>query len=250
MNRLLAILLLLSWPALAAEIKVAVATNFNGTLQKLAQVYQAEHGHKLLISSGASGALHTQIVNGAPFDVFLSADTQRPSRLISEGYAVSDSSFTYAFGLPVLWSARPGFIDDQGAILAQGSFRFLALAEPRNAPYGAAAQQILSSLGLWDELNANGKIVGGGSVGKTHSQIAIGAAELGFVALSQVNTEQGIAGSYWLPPADLYEPIAQAAVLLTSAQHNEAAQHFLHWLRTSSEAERIIVAAGYRINAE
>ncbi|MDP4650418.1 MAG: molybdate ABC transporter substrate-binding protein, partial [Haliea sp.] len=229
-----------------ADIRVAVAANFSATLHALAVPYKAATGYQLIVSPGATGALYSQIVNGAPFDVFLAADKLRPQKLEEQGLAVVGSVFVYALGVPVLWSPVAGRVDDQGAVLTQGQFRHLAIAEPRTAPYGAAAQEILQALGLWDTLERQGQLVRGSSVAQTHSQIASGAAELGFVALSQVQTGQGISGSYWLPDPALYAPLAQAAVLLRRASANSQARHFLHWLQHDPQAQRIIEAAGYR----
>lgn len=242
------LIMALTFPAWGADIRVAVAANFNGTLQQLAERYQTEFGHTLRISSASSGALFTQIVNGAPFDVFLSADQQRPARLVEQGYAVPGTAFPYAFGVPVLWSALPDFIDAEASVLTNTSFRFLAVAEPRNAPYGLAAQQVLTALDLWDTLHEERRIVTGSSVGQTHSQVATGAAELGFVALAQVTTDEGIVGSYWLPPETWYDPIAQGAVLLRSAEQNASAQHFLHWLESDEWVQKTLITAGYRVS--
>lgn len=245
--RFLALLAAAALPALvsAAEIKVAVAANFNGTLQTLAELYERASGHAIVISAGSSGALYTQIVNGAPFDVFLSADAERPARLEAEGHGVPGTRFTYAFGVPVLWSARPGVVDAEGEVLKSGTFRHLAIAEPRTAPYGAAAQQVMQALGVWDALEAAGRLVKGNSIAQTHSQVATGAAELGFVALAQVRTPDGIPGSHWIPPAGLYTPIAQAALVLARAADPAAARAFLAWLRDDAAARKVIEEAGY-----
>lgn len=245
--RFLVALAVAALPALAsaAEIKVAVAANFNGTLQKLAEMYKSASGHTLVISAGSSGALYTQIVNGAPFDVFFSADAERPERLEVEGHGVTGTRFTYAFGVPVLWSASPGVVDAKGVVLRSGTFRHLAIAEPRNAPYGAAAQEVMRALGVWDALEVGGRLVRGSSIAQTHSQIATGAAELGFVALAQVRTPEGIPGSHWIPPAELYTPIAQAALVLARADDPAAARDFLAWLRSDAGARKVIEDAGY-----
>lgn len=237
-------LMLLAAAAQAAEIRVAVAANFQNTLQRLAVPYAERSGHRLSISAGASGALYTQIVNGAPFDVFLSADTERPERLETNGYAVAGTRFVYAYGVLVLWSARPGVVDAAGAVLERGNYRHLAIADPRLAPYGQAAEEVLRSRGLFESLNAAGRIVRGKSIGQTYGQTASGAAELGFVALAQVHTENGIAGSHWLPPRESYTPIGQSAVLLKGAAQPDAARDFLAWLR-SPEARAVIEQAGY-----
>lgn len=244
---LLAAVFALATPALAgaAEIKVAVAANFTGTLEKLGEIYKQKTGDTLTVSSGSSGALYTQIVNGAPFDIFFSADSARPEKLIDDGLAEKDSLFVYAFGVPVLWSSSAGVVDDQGEVLKTGTYRHLAIAEPKNAPYGVAAQEVLTKLGLWEGLESSGRVVKGGSISQTHSQIATGAAELGFVALAQVKTAEGIPGSYWIPPSDMYSPISQAAVQLKRADDAKAAGAFLDWLRKDAAARKTIEDAGY-----
>ncbi|THF64704.1 molybdate ABC transporter substrate-binding protein [Pseudothauera nasutitermitis] len=247
LSRTLVVLTAAALPALAsaAEIKVAVAANFHGTLQKLAPQYAAASGNTLTLSSGSSGQFYTQITNGAPFDVFLSADAERPAKLEQEGYAVEGTRFIYAIGVPVLWSATPGVVDSEGKVLTENKFKHIAIAEPRNAPYGAAAQEVLTKLGVWDALESGGKVAKGNSIGQTHSQVATGAAELGFVALAQVKTPEGIPGSHWIPPSDLYTPIAQAAVVLKRADDVEAAKHFLNWLRNDPVSRKAIEDAGY-----
>lgn len=231
----------------AAEIKVAVAANFHGTLERLAAAYRDASGNGLVISSGASGALTTQILHGAPFDVLLSADTARPARLEADGLTLPGTRFVYAVGVPVLWSPDAQRVDPDGRVLHDGDFRFLAVAEPRNAPYGAAARQVLERLGAWETLAAARRLVKGNSIGQAHSLVASGAAELGFVALAQVQTPDGIPGSHWMPPPDLFDPIAQSAVALRRADDPAAARHFLAWLRNDETARRIIRQAGYRL---
>lgn len=231
----------------AAELRVAVAANFLGSMQQLAARFEAETGHSITLSSGSSGAFYTQIVNGAPFDVFFSADSRRPETLVNDGLARADSLFTYAIGVPVLWSATPGFVDDQGQVLTSGDFRFLALANPDNAPYGYAGQQVLQRLGLWDKLNEEQKIVRAQSIGQAHSQVASGAAELGFVALAQImHPDFAGKGSYWTPPSDYYDPIVQKAVILNTAQDLELARNFMDFIRSAPSAV-IIRAAGYSL---
>jgi molybdate transport system substrate-binding protein len=248
MRALLAcVLLALTMQAQAAEIRVAVAANFQDTLQRLAALYAEHSGHRLTISAGASGALATQIANGAPFDVFLSADVERPAWLEAEGHAVAGSRFVYAYGVLVLWSARSGVVDADGAVLQRGGFRYLAMADPRVAPYGAAAEQVLRARGVFDALDGADQLVRGKSIGQTWGQVASGAADLGFVALAQVRTESGIAGSHWMPPRESYTPIGQAAVLLTRAAEPQAAREFLDWLR-GLQARAVIEQAGYRLD--
>lgn len=246
------LLILGAAPVKAAEpLSVAVAANFHGTLEELAARYEAEHGQRLRLSANSSGALYTQIRRGAPFVLFFSADAERPERLVAEGLALADSRFTYAHGVPVLWSARVGVVDAEAEVLREGDFRHLALAEPRNAPYGAVARQVLEALGLWEELAGERRLTRAGSIGQAYSQVASGAAPLGFVALSQVRREDGtIPGSHWFPPAELHEPVRQEAVILSRAEADprtlEAARAFMAWLR-GDEARAVIAAAGYTV---
>ncbi|HSB97895.1 MAG TPA: molybdate ABC transporter substrate-binding protein [Spongiibacteraceae bacterium] len=231
----------------ADELRVAVAANFLGTLQKLAPLFETASGHHLLISGGASGQIYTQITQGAPYDLFLSADKERPQRLEAEGLAVAGSGFTYATGKLVLWSPTPGVVTD-GDGLKKGSFKHLAIANPKNAPYGAAAQQVLTELKLWDSLNSEQKIVMGESIAQAQQYVVSGNAELGFLALAQVIGADGKpSGSWWLPPQSLYKTIDQDAIILKRTEHLPAAQQFMQWLRTNSDALDIIKAAGYSV---
>lgn len=245
---LMATLALAVAPARAAVLHVAVAANFLGTLHRLAEPYALASDNTLSISAGSSGQLLAQIRQGAPFDLFLSADIDRPRQLESQGLAVPGSEFTYAVGSLVLWSPRAGVIDDNAAVLQSGQFQRLAIAAPASAPYGAAAQQVLTALGLWDRFNQQHKIVVGESITQAWQFAASGNATLAFVALSQVVDAQGhISGSSWAPPQKLYTPIAQDAVILKRTQELSAARNFEHWLRSSPEAARILRAAGYRL---
>ncbi len=247
---LLVVLLSVSFaprPAAAAELRVAVAANFLGTLQKLAQSYAKSSGNTLSLSGGSTGQLYAQIRQGAPFDLFLSADRRRPQLLESQGLTVAGSRFTYAIGTLVLWSPRAGVVDPRGRVLQRADFRFIAVADPGNAPYGAAAQQVLTGLGLWDRLNREKKIVIGTNITQTWQFAASGNADMGFVALSQVIGQRGrIQGSYWLPPQSQYQPIAQDAVILARTTKRATAEAFERWLRTSRAAAAIIHDAGYR----
>lgn len=244
---LMATLLLGAPAARAAELHVAVAANFLGTLQKLAEPYQAASGNTLSISAGSSGQLLAQIRQGAPFDLFFSADAERPRQLETQGLAVPGSQFTYAVGSLVLWSPRAGVIDGGAAVLQSGQFQRLAIAAPGSAPYGAAAQQVLTSLGLWDRFNRQHKIVVGESITQAWQFAASGNASLAFVALSQVIGAGGhISGSSWLPPQGLYTPLSQDAVILKRTSEGAAAQNFEQWLKSAPQASRILLAAGYR----
>lgn len=238
--------LITSGGALAAEVRVAVAANFLGTLQTLASTYEARTGHPIAISSGSSGALYAQISNGAPFDVFFSADIARAQALVDNGLAVADSRYTYALGVPVLWSSQSDYLSDPEARLRNGRYRFLSIPDPRNAPYGVASQQILTQVGVWDTLNQAGRLVRAQTITQVYTQVASGAAELGFVALAQVQAEDGtIPGSYWIPPPEWFDPIEQQVVLLKRASDSEVAQDFIAWVR-GDEARQLIEAAGYR----
>ncbi|PMR73771.1 molybdate ABC transporter substrate-binding protein [Billgrantia endophytica] len=243
----LLITLVLPVVAQAGELRVAVAANFLGSMEQLAAEFEEQTGHDVIISSGSSGAFYAQIVNDAPFDVFFSADTQRPEALVNEGLAVDESRFTYAIGVPVLWSTHEDLVDAQGEVLSNGDYRYLSVADPQNAPYGLAAQQVLTELGLWDELTSQQRVVQAQTIGQAHSQIASGAAELGFVALAQVIQEDGdIPGSHWIPPAEYHDPIVQQAVILNTAQDQELAEEFMAWIQ-GPRATEVIEAAGYSV---
>lgn len=234
-------------PVAAAELHVAVAANFTGPLQKLAPLFEQSSGNELVISSGSSGQLYTQIKQGAPFDVFLSADIDKPQRLEREGLTVPGSRFIYAIGALVLWSPQPGVVDEQGKVLEAQRYHFIGIANPQTAPYGTAAQQVLTKLNLWDPLNQQKKLVIGEDVTQTWQFAATSNVDMSFVALSQVLGADGhIAGSSWRVPQNLYDPIEQAAVAVAHSDHQAAAQAFLAWLRTDSSALAVIRAAGYR----
>ena len=237
--------LVLSWSAHADEVTVAVAANFTEPAKALAAVLEKTTGHVARLSFGASGAFYTQIKNGAPFDVFLSADDERPARLEKEGDTVPGTRFTYATGQLVLWSARPGFVDPQGAVLQSGGFNKIAIANPKNAPYGAAAVEAMDKLGLQAALQP--RLVTGESIGQAYNFIATGNAELGFVELSQVLEGGKLkGGSMWLVPAHLHAPIVQDAVMLKRAQGNAAAKAWMALLR-SPRTQDLIRSYGYSV---
>lgn len=229
--------------ARAGEVSVAVAANFAAPMQKIAARFAQDTGHQAVLAIGSTGRFHAQIRHGAPFEVLLSADATTPARLEAEGLAVPGSRFTYAVGRLVLWSARPGVVDAQGTVLRQPGITRLALADPRLAPYGAAAVETLTRLGLIDRLRPH--LVQGESIGQAHQFVASGNAPMGFVALSQVQADGRLAGgSVWVVPADLHSPLRQEAVLLQRGRHNPAAQALLSYLR-SPAAREIIRAHGY-----
>ena len=232
--------------ARAADVQIAVAANFSGPIQEISQSFEKMTGHRLKISTGASGKFYAQIKNGAPFEVFLSADEQKPSQLEKDGLAVQGSRFTYAIGKLVLWSADANLVDSKGKILATGNFNKLAIANPKTAPYGEAAMQTLTALNLKSVLEP--KLVIGESIGQTYQFVATGNASIGFVALSQVTkANKLIGGSAWVVPEKLYQPILQDAVLLVNGRDNVAARQFMLFLR-SDEALRIIKSFGYAVN--
>lgn len=228
--------------ALAADVRVAVAANFSSPMKQIAAAFEKDTGHKAVLSFGSTGKFYAQITNGAPFDVFLSADDETPARLEKEGAAVTGSRFTYATGRLALWSAKPGVVDDKAAVL-RSDFKHLAIAAPKLAPYGAAAMQTLTGMGLLPAVQA--KLVTGDSIGQAFSMVSTGNAELGFVALSQV-FEGGLlkSGSAWVVPANLHSPLKQDAVLLTKPKGNPAALQLLTFLK-SSQARAIMSSFGY-----
>ena len=240
------ILWIVAWLALnvhAAEVTVAVAANFTAPMQKIVQAFEQETGHKAVISLGSTGNLYAQIKNGAPFQVLLAADQETPLKLEKEGLAQAGSRFTYATGKLVLWSKQPGLVDDKGEVLGSGKFQRIALANPKLAPYGAAALETLTKLGLLPELQS--KFVQGENIAQTYQFVATENAQLGFVALSQVMVDGKLAqGSAWLVPANLHAPIAQAAVLLTTGRDNPAAAALMRFLR-SDRARVLIRSFGY-----
>jgi molybdate transport system substrate-binding protein len=234
-------------PLPAAELHVAVAANFSGPLKQLAPLFAHSSGNQILISSGSSGQLYSQIREGAPFDVFLSADTDKPALLESQGLTVPGSRFVYAIGTLVLWSSESGVVDDQGKVLDSHIYRHIGIANPETAPYGTAARQVLSRRQLWDKLNQAQKIVIGENITQTWQFAATGNVDMAFVALSQVlGTDGKIPGSAWQVPQNLYDPIEQGAVALAHSKQPAAAQAFLTWLRTDANALAVIRAAGYR----
>jgi molybdate transport system substrate-binding protein len=245
MTKYFALLLtvLLSSAALADEVHVAVAANFTAPMQAIAPAFEQATGHRLVASFGATGQFYAQINNGAPFDVFLAADDATPARLEREGAIAPGSRFTYAIGSLVLWSADAGYLDGSDAALKAGQFKHLALANPKAAPYGLAATQVLAKLGLSEA--TQGKRVEGQNITQAHQFVATGNAELGFVALSQVYKDgQLSSGSAWIVPGGLHDPIKQDAVLLKRGEHNPAAAALMDYLK-GAEVTRIIRAYGY-----
>ena len=231
--------------AQAAEVNVAVAANFTAPMQKIAAAFEQDTGHKAILSFGSTGKFYAQIKNGAPFQVLLSADDQTPARLEREGQGVSGTRFTYAIGKLVLWSRQPGLVDDKGDVLRTGRFERVAVADPKLAPYGAAAVQVLTGLGLMSSLAP--KFVQGENIAQTYQFVATGNAEIGFVALSQVFADGKLTqGSAWMIPAKLHAPIRQDAVLLGPGKDNAAAAALMAYLR-SDKVRAVIRSFGYDV---
>ncbi|MES2091115.1 MAG: molybdate ABC transporter substrate-binding protein [Pseudomonadota bacterium] len=235
--------LLISGSGWAAEVRVAVAANFASTFDKVAKDFAAETGHTAVSTSGSTGKFYSQITSGAPFDVLLAADDETPKRLEQEGWGVKGQRFTYAWGQLVLWSAKPGLVDAQGAVLKSGVFQRLALANPKVAPYGAAAIEVLKAMGLHESMMP--RLVQGESVAQAYQFVSTGNAELGFVAWSQlVGQGASASGSWWVVPASLYSPLQQDALLLKKGDGNPAAVALMHYLR-GDKARALIRASGY-----
>jgi molybdate transport system substrate-binding protein len=228
----------------AAQTNVAVAANFTEVAKEIAAAFKAMTGHEAVLSFGASGQFYTQITQGAPFQVFLSADDARPKKLVDDGLAVPGSNFTYAVGKLVLWSKTPGLVKGEETLKA-ASFAKLAIINPVAAPYGAAAVETMKFLKVYDALKP--KIVEGATVIQAFQFVETGNAELGFVALSQLVGSD--AGSRWLVPQEFYSPIRQDAVLLKTGAANEAATGFIAFLR-SPEARAIIEKYGYVLDGQ
>lgn len=236
--------LLVFTPSLWAEtVLVAVASNFTKPMTEIAEEFAKETGHSAKLSFGSSGKIVSQLENGAPFEMFLSADDEKPLKLEQAGLTVPGSRFTYALGTLVLWSAKPAYVDDQGQVLAKGGFSHLALADPKLAPYGAAAMQVLTNMGLQDKLQT--LLVQGENISQAHQFVSTGNAELGFVALSQVIKDGKIGeGSGWIIPAAMHTPIRQDVVLMKTGAENPAAPALLAFLK-AAPAKAIIEKYGY-----
>lgn len=237
--------LMLTAAARGGDVNVAVASNFMAPMRAIAAEFTKDTGHQAKLSIGSSGKFYAQIRNGAPFHVFLSADDEKPARLEQEGMIVPGSRFTYALGALVLWSARPGLVDGKGEVLNNGQFNKLALANPRLAPYGVAAMETMTAMGLATVLQP--RFVQGENIAQTWQFVSTGNAELGFVALSQVMQDGKVtSGSAWVVPSKLHTPIRQDAVILSSGKGNAAAESLARYLR-GDKAKAIIRAYGYDI---
>ena len=227
----------------AGEVRVAVAANFTAPMQKIALAFEAETGHKAVLSFGSTGTLYAQIRNGAPFHILLAADDETPLKIEKEGLGLAGSRFTYALGKLVLWSKQPGLVDDKGEVLRTGAFQRIALANPKLAPYGAAAMETMTKLGVLQALQP--RFVQGENIAQTYQFVFTENAQLGFVALSQVYADGKIVqGSAWMVPDTLHAPIQQDAILLKKGGDNPAAAALMQFLR-GERAKSLIRAYGY-----
>jgi molybdate transport system substrate-binding protein len=235
----------LAAPAMAGEVQVAVAANFTAPVQAIAVEFEKDTGNKVVASFGATGQFYAQIKNGAPFEVFLAADDSTPARLEAEKAIVPGSRFTYATGKLALWSAKEGYVDGKGEVLMKNEYAHLSIANPKAAPYGLAATQVLAKLNLTEAVAP--KLVEGQSISQAHQFISSGNAELGFVALSQVYKDGKISsGSVWIVPGDLHEPIRQDAVILENGKDNPVAKAFVDYLK-GPKAAAVIKSYGYEL---
>ena len=242
---LLAIALAQPMQAGAAELRVAVAANFAAPMKGLAQAFERDTGHRLTLAFGGTGQFYAQVRHGAPFAVLLAADDETPLKLEREGLADGGTRLTYAIGRLVLWSRQPGTVDAQGQVLKTGGFERIAIANPKLAPYGAAAMEVLDRMGLRESIAP--RIVEGANIAQAHQFVASGNAALGFVALSQV-TEDGRLreGSAWIVPASMHEPIRQDAVVLRAGRDHPAATALMDYLK-GDKAREIIRSHGYSV---
>ena len=229
----------------ADEVQVAVAANFTAPIQAIAADFEKDTGHKLVAAYGATGQFYTQIKNGAPFEVFLSADDTTPEKLEKEGDTVKGSRFTYAIGTLALWSAKDGYIDGTDKALIGNQYKHLSIANPKAAPYGLAATQVLAKLDLTDKVK--NKIVEGQNITQAYQFVSTGNAELGFVALSQIYKDGKVSsGSAWIVPEAMHDPIRQDAVILKKGENNPAAKALAEYLK-GPKATAIIKSYGYHL---
>ncbi len=242
---LLSLLALSPTAARAGEVHVAVAANFTAPMQRIATAFEQDTGHKAMLVFGSTGKFHAQIINGAPFDMLLAADENTPARLERDGQGVAGTRFTYATGRLVLWSAQPGLVDDNGDVLARGTFEHIALADPKLAPYGTAAVDAMTRLGVLQRLQP--RFVQGENIAQTYQFISTGNAALGFVALSQVMRDGSVGpGSAWLVPTTLHAPLRQDAIVLVRGKGNAAAKALMAYMH-GDKARAVIRSYGYEL---
>lgn len=242
---LLALLTLMPAIACAEEVQIAVAANFAAPLKQLAADFEKDTGHKLVAAFGSTGKFYTQIKSGAPFEVLLAADDETPARLEKEGDGVAGSRFTYAIGRLALWSKQPGFVDESGDVLKKNAFQHLALPNPKLAPYGAAALEVLKALGVLDAVQP--KFVTAENLTQVQQFVGSGNAELGFVSLSQVQKDGRLTeGSVWIVPQSYHTPLRQDALLLARGKGKPAAEALLAYLK-GDKAKALIRGFGYAL---
>ena len=229
----------------AEEVNVAVAANFIVPMKIIAQEFEQQTGNRIQLSSGSTGSFYAQIKNGAPFHVFLAADDKTPQKIEKEELSVKGTRFTYAIGRLVLWSKQENYVDAKGDILRSNKFDRIAIANPKTAPYGQAAIEVLGKLNLLTEISP--KLVQAESIAQTYQFVSSRNAQLGFVALSQVISGGKILeGSGWIVPKNLYSPIRQDAILLEKGKANLAAIALLNYLQ-GEKAKTIIRSYGYEL---
>ena len=239
-------MLILNLSAVAGEIKVAVAANFSAPMEKIAEAFHKKTGHHVLISSGATGKLYSQIKNGAPFEVFLSADQATVTKLVQDKLACSELRFVYAIGKLVLWSRNAKLVDSEGKVLSSITYKHLSIANPELSPYGMAAKEVLSKINLWEKKQS--VLVLGESIAQSYQFVASGNAELGFVSLSQIkNGQKQPEGSFWLIPGSMYSELKQDAVVLEKGKTNKVAIEILDFIK-SDEARKAIQESGYDVS--
>lgn len=236
----------------AQDVSVATASNFSSTMAALIDEFEATQPYQVKVSYGSSGKLYAQIKHGAPYDLFFSADQVLPKELARSGFAATSDSYTYAIGQLVLWSTDPNMVDSKASRLLAGEYQHLAIANPRFAPYGRAALEVLDGLGLTDKSRA--KWVTGENVAQTYQYVHSGNAEMGFIALAQLRTQAAFgslgafSGSYWQVPNSLYQPIRQDVVILKRASGSSGAKKFYNFVR-SDLGVKIIEQYGYYVEA-
>jgi len=231
--------------AWADEVQVAVAANFTAPIQAIAKDFEKDTGHTLVAAYGATGQFYAQIKNGAPFEVFLAADDSTPAKLEQEKEIVPGSRFTYAIGTLALWSAKEGYVDAKGDVLKQNTYKHLSIANPKAAPYGLAATQVLDKLKLTEA--TKGKIVEGQNITQAFQFVSTGNAELGFVALSQIYKDGKVtSGSAWIVPSNLHDSIRQDAVILNKGKDSAAAKALVEYLK-GPKAAAVIKSYGYEL---
>lgn len=242
---LLASLLWVAAAAHADEVQVAVAANFTAPFNKIAAAFEKDTGHKVVSSFGSTGKFYAQIRNGAPFEILLAADDETPKKLIGESAAVAGTQFTYAVGKLVLWSVKPAIVDPAGEVLKRGGFDHIAIANPKLAPYGAAAVQAMKKLGVYDNLSA--KLVTAESIAQAYQFVNTGNSLLGFVAMSQVLKDGQVEGSSWVVPSELYDTIQQDAVVLSKGKDKAGVSAFMNYLQ-GDKARAVIRSFGYGLS--